>query len=46
MDRITDMLRTMLNVTSDAVVAAAIADNENEINYDLLNNPDSYNEVI
>ena len=46
MDRLTDMLRTMVNVTSDAVVAAAIADNENEINYDLLNNPDSYHDVI
>ncbi len=46
MDRITDMLRTMVNVTSDAVVAAAIADNENEINYDLLNNPENYNDVI
>lgn len=46
MDRITDMLRTTLNVTSDAVVAAAIADNENEINYDLLNNPNGYNDVI
>jgi len=45
-DRITDMLRTMLNVTSDAVVAAAIADNENEINYDLLNNPEAYKEII
>lgn len=45
-ERITDMMRTMVNVTSDAVVAAAIADNENEINYDLLNNPDDYNEVI
>lgn len=45
-DRFTDMLRTMLNVTSDAVVAAAIADNENEINYDLLNNPDGYKEII
>ena len=31
-ERLTDMLRTTLNVTSDAVVAAAIADNENEIN--------------
>ena len=39
-ERITDMMRTLLNVTSDAVVAAAIADNENEINYDLLNNPE------
>ena len=45
-ERITDMMRTMLNVTSDAVVAAAIADNENEINYDLLTNPSSYNEII
>lgn len=45
-DRLTDMFRTMLNVTSDAVVAAAIADNENEINYDLLNNPEGYKEII
>jgi len=45
-ERLTDMMRTMVNVTSDAVVAAAIADNENEINYDLLNNPDAYREII
>ena len=45
-ERITDMMRTLVNVTSDAVVCAAIADNENEINYDLLNNPENYNEVI
>ncbi len=45
-ERITDMMRTLVNVTSDAVVAAAIADNENEINYDLLNNPDEYNDII
>lgn len=45
-DRLTDMIRTVLNVTSDAVVAAAIADNENEINYDLLNNPEAYKEII
>ena len=45
-ERVTDMMRTLVNVTSDAVVAAAIADNENEINYDLLNNPDEYNDVI
>ena len=44
-ERIIDMFRTMNNVTSDAVVAAVIADNENEINYDLLSNPDS-NEII
>lgn len=46
LDRLTDMFRTVLNVTSDAVVAAAIADNENEINYDLLNNPEGYKEII
>ena len=46
LDRITDMLRTLVNVTSDAVVAAAIADSENEINYDLLNNPEEYKEII
>ena len=40
------MFRTILNITSDAVVAAAIADNENEINYDLLNNPDGFKEII
>ena len=45
-ERITDMMRTLLNVTSDAVVAAAIADNENEINYDLLNNPEGYGDII
>lgn len=39
-DRIIDMFRTMLNVTSDAVVAAVIADNENELNYDMLTNMD------
>lgn len=44
-ERITDMFRTTLNVTSDAVVAATIADNENEINYDLLNNPEAYEEI-
>lgn len=44
-ERVTDMLRTLLNVTSDAVVVAAIADNENEINYDLFNNPQAYEEI-
>lgn len=45
-ERLTDMVRTMLNVMSDAVVAATIADNENEINYDLLNNVEAYKEII
>ena len=44
-ERITDMMRTLVNVTSDAVVVAAIADNENEINYDLFNNPAAYEEI-
>ena len=44
-ERITDMMRTLVNVASDAVVAAAIADNENEINYDLLNNPQAYEDI-
>lgn len=44
-ERITDMMRTLVNVTSDAVVVAAIADNENEINYDLLNNPAAYEDI-
>jgi Na+/H+-dicarboxylate symporter len=44
-ERITDMMRTLVNVTSDTVVAAAIADNENEINYDLFNNPAAYEDI-
>ena len=44
-ERVTDMMRTLVNVTSDAVVVAAIADNENEINYDLLNNPQAYEDI-
>ena len=37
-ERIFDMFRTLNNVTSDAVIAGIIADNENEFNYDLLLN--------
>lgn len=44
-ERITDMMRTLVNVTSDTVVVAAIADNENEINYDLFNNPEKYEDI-
>ncbi len=40
LERLVDMSRTTLNVTSDVVVAAIIADNENEIDYDLLNSVD------
>ena len=45
-DRVVDMLRTTVNVASDAVVAAVIADNENEIDYDLLNNTEEYKDII
>ncbi len=45
-DRVVDMLRTTVNVASDATVAAIIADNENEVDYDLLNNTEQYKEII
>ncbi len=45
-DRVIDMIRTTVNVASDAVVTAVIADNENEINYDLFNNTEDYKEII
>ena len=44
-ERVTDMMRTLVNVASDTVVVATIADNENEINYDLLNNPQAYEKI-
>lgn len=46
LDRFTDMLRTTVNVMSDTVVAAAIASNEGEIDYDLLGNQDIKKEVV
>ncbi|MDD3593719.1 MAG: dicarboxylate/amino acid:cation symporter [Candidatus Gastranaerophilales bacterium] len=46
LDRLTDMLRTMVNVASDTVVAAAIASNEGEIDYDLLGNQNVWKEVV
>ncbi len=46
LDRFTDMLRTPANSTSDAVVAAIIADNANEINYELFNNPELQKDII
>ncbi len=45
LERLVDMMRTTVNVASDAVVTAIIADNENEINYELLNN-DSYKDIV
>jgi proton glutamate symport protein len=45
-DRIIDMFRTMLNVTSDTVVASLIASSEGELDYDLLGNQDVWKEVV
>ena len=36
LERFMDMLRTICNVSSDCVVAAIIADNENELDYEAL----------
>ena len=46
MDRIIDMFRTAVNVASDAVVAAIIADNENELDYSLFSNTEEYKDII
>ncbi len=46
LDRFIDMLRTVVNVTSDVVVAAIIADNENELNYDLMNNDELNKDIV
>lgn len=45
-DRGVDMFRTIVNVTSDTVVAAVIADNENEIDYEILNNHDNWKDIV
>lgn len=45
-DRILDMSRTVVNVTSDTVVASIIASNEGELDYDLLGNQEVWKEVV
>ena len=45
-DRILDMFRTMVNVTSDTVVASIIADNQGELDFDLLGNQEVWKEVV
>ncbi|MEI7473821.1 MAG: dicarboxylate/amino acid:cation symporter [bacterium] len=45
-DRILDMFRTVINVTSDTVVAAIIADNEGELDHELLGNQEVWKEVV
>lgn len=45
-DRFLDMFRTLTNVTSDTVVASIIAENEGELDYDLLGNQEVWKEVV
>lgn len=40
-DRILDMLRTVVNVTGDTVIATVISRSENNISVDTFNNPDA-----
>ncbi|MFH0702817.1 MAG: dicarboxylate/amino acid:cation symporter [bacterium] len=45
-DRMLDMCRTLVNVTSDTVVASIIAEDEGELDYDLLRNQEVWKEVV
>lgn len=45
-DRILDMFRTLVNVTSDTVVASLVAANQGELDYDLLGNQEVWKEVV
>ncbi len=45
-DRILDMFRTLVNVTSDTVIASIIAESEGELDYDLLGNQEVWKEVV
>lgn len=45
-DRLLDMFRTVLNVTSDTVVASVIADSEKELDHSILDNQESWKDVI
>lgn len=45
-DRVIDMFRTLVNVTSDTVVASIIASGEGELDYELLGNQEVWKEVV
>lgn len=45
-DRFLDMCRTVVNITSDTVVATIIASSEGELDYDLLNNQEVWKDVV
>ncbi|HBH18075.1 MAG TPA: dicarboxylate/amino acid:cation symporter, partial [Cyanobacteria bacterium UBA9579] len=44
-DRFLDMFRTLVNVTSETVIASIIAAKEGELDYDLLGNQEVWKEV-
>lgn len=45
-DRLLDMCRTVVNVTSDTVIASIVAASEGELDYDLLNNQEIWKDVV
>lgn len=45
-DRVLDMFRTLVNVTSDTVVASLVAASEGELDYDFLKNQEVWKEVV
>ncbi|OGH97004.1 MAG: hypothetical protein A2287_08850 [Candidatus Melainabacteria bacterium RIFOXYA12_FULL_32_12] len=45
-DRFLDMFRTLVNVTSETVIASIIASKEGELDYDLLGNQEVWKEVV
>ncbi|HEY9746012.1 MAG TPA: dicarboxylate/amino acid:cation symporter, partial [Oculatellaceae cyanobacterium] len=45
-DRVLDMCRTVVNVMSSCTVAALVASSEGELNRDILNNHETWTEVV
>lgn len=45
-DRVLDMCRTVVNVMSSCTVAALVASSEGELNRDILNNRETWTEVV
>jgi proton glutamate symport protein len=45
-DRLVDMFRTVINVTSETVIASIIAAKEGELDFDLLGNQEVWKEVV
>jgi Na+/H+-dicarboxylate symporter len=45
-DRILDMLRTAINVISSCTVATLVSAQEGDLNYDIINGSDEWENVI